>query len=255
MKWSNDEYSMSVSKEDAEQYFLFAEKTMYRLIFFVVPLVAFLAIAMGSHIGILGPLYITLVSLIVLVNTSVALYYRIRRGSLRALLTFLLVPLPIITAAIGGLMFLHLVFGESARFSVDRFPGHLWMIGLGSVILLGIGVSWAIYGNRRSVRQAELVAAFKQRVLTTAQVSALIFFPQGKRPWGPGHFATMGAIFVSVLLTMRFNDVAIWYELVPSVVSVIMTYSTSLLLGMIAGFYVAVRPLFGMYGDIQIKRT
>lgn len=245
-----------ITAEDAERHFLFVEKNMYRIACFIVPLVAFLALPTGTFrdYRLLTLESVAFVFGLLALNTSVCLYYYFRPHSLRAFIVFLLVPMPSITGTLAGLTLLDMVFADSTRVPAYVAGQHIITTVFALVLLFVIGFIWAVYGSRRSVRQAELLAAFRQRVLTTAQASMLMFFPQGKRPWGQSHYATMGGVFVSVLLMMRFNNVTIWYELVPLVSFVILTCGTALYLGMILGFYIAIRPLFRMYGDITIQR-
>lgn len=247
---------ITITAEDAERHFLFVEKNMYRIAYFVVPLVAFLVLPTGTFrdYHLLTLEYVAFIFGLLALNTSVCLYYYFRRHSFRAFMMFLLVPMPSVTGTLAGLALLDMVFAGSTRVPAHLVGQQIVTTVVALVLLFVIGFIWAVYGNRRSVRQAELIAAFRQRILTTAQASMLLFFPQGKRPWGQSHYATMGGVFVSILLTMRFNNVTIWYELVPLASFVILACGTVLYLGMISGFYIALRPLFRTYGDITIQR-
>lgn len=243
-----------ITVEEAEQHFLFIEKTMYQAVWFVVPLIAVLALAAGHHFNLLDQTYMVSVGGLLLVNVALLLNYRFRGRSLSSFTTFLLVPICSMMGTLAAIMFIDMTFGDPARVSAGLLRRYMITIEIVLLVVFAVGSTWSFYGNRRSVRRAELVAAFKQHVLTMAQVSMLVFFPQGKRPWGAAHWAIIGTVFASVVLAMRFGNVARWYDLVPFVTFVILASSTVLFMGMMFGFYMALRPLFRAYGDIEIRR-
>jgi hypothetical protein len=238
--------------DDADQVFRLIETTMYRMAWFVAPVLALLALAAGHQLNLLSPGYVALVSGLPLLILIVCINYHFRRHSFRAWLMFLFVPGLAVPSGFAGLMLVDMVSGDPGRISARLLQEWITPIEVAAVGCFAIGLAWALYGNLR--RQATVAAAFQQRVLTPAQVARLFFLSQGKSTFGPELVTTIGAACAFVVGTLHLNRQATWYELVPFMAFVVVTCITALLLGQTSGFFVAIRKLFMTHGDIQIQR-
>jgi hypothetical protein len=148
-----------IAAEDAEQHFRFIERTMYQMACVGAPIIALLALAAGNYFHVLNPKYFVFLGCFLLLNVGVLLNYRFRRHSLSAWVMFLLAPTLSIVATMAGIMFLDMVFGDPGRPSARLLGEQIITIEIVSVLFFAVGFLWAFYGNRRSVRQAELTAA------------------------------------------------------------------------------------------------